>query len=82
MGMPIREWNCSYDAGLTRMDGICGATRHAAFACGQGDEIGTLESGKLADILILDGDPLVDLHAFLQIRDVILDGTVVSHLGK
>jgi imidazolonepropionase-like amidohydrolase len=77
VGMPIREMELLLEAGLTRMDVICGATRHAAYVCGQGDELGTLENGKLADLVILEGDPLVDIHAFSKVRSVVLGGELI-----
>ena len=45
-------------AGLSPMDVILAATRNAALVCGHGDELGTLGPGKLADIIVVDGDPL------------------------
>ena len=52
-------------------------TRNAAIALGLGDETGTLEAGKLADIIIVDGDPLTDIHAVLDVEVVIKQGQVV-----
>ena len=40
-------------------------------------EIGTLEAGKLADIVVLDGDPLADVQNLLKVRMVIKGGQVV-----
>jgi imidazolonepropionase-like amidohydrolase len=52
-------------------------TQNAAIALGIGDETGTLEAGKLADIIIIDGDPLADIHAVLNVEVVIKQGSVV-----
>jgi imidazolonepropionase-like amidohydrolase len=52
-------------------------TRNAAVAIGLGDETGTLEAGKLADIVILDGDPLADIHDLLNVVVVLKEGRVV-----
>jgi imidazolonepropionase-like amidohydrolase len=52
-------------------------TRNAAIASGRGDDLGTLEAGKLADIIILGSDPLVDEHALLDVDVVIKGGRVV-----
>ncbi len=41
------------------------------------DEIGTLESGKLADIVIIDGDPLADIADLANVEVVIQGGRVV-----
>jgi imidazolonepropionase-like amidohydrolase len=52
-------------------------TRNAAIAIGLGDETGTLEAGKLADIIIINGDPLADIHAVLNVEVVIQAGRIV-----
>ena len=41
------------------------------------DQIGTLEAGKRADILLLDGNPLEDFHNMLKTKVVLKDGKVV-----
>jgi imidazolonepropionase-like amidohydrolase len=52
-------------------------TRNAAVAVRKDNEIGTLEAGKLADIVVLDGDPLADVQNLLKVRMVIKGGEVV-----
>jgi imidazolonepropionase len=52
-------------------------TRNAAIATGRGKDLGTLEVGKLADIVILGSDPLTDSHALLDVDVVIKGGRVV-----
>ena len=42
------------------------ATRHFATMIGQGADLGTIEPGKLADIIVVDGNPLVDMRALQQ----------------
>jgi imidazolonepropionase-like amidohydrolase len=51
-------------------------TQHAAQVCGHGDELGTLEPDKLADIIIVNGNPLVDLEALTRINLVVQNGEV------
>jgi imidazolonepropionase-like amidohydrolase len=52
-------------------------TRNAAISAGRGDTVGTLEPGKLADIVVLDRDPLTDTTALLDVALVIKGGEVV-----
>jgi imidazolonepropionase-like amidohydrolase len=52
-------------------------TSNAAAAVGLPDEIGTLEPGKAADIVILDGDPIADVDDLLNVEVVIKNGAVV-----
>lgn len=51
-------------------------TRNAAVAIGRDGEVGTLEAGKLADIVIVDGNPLEDVDALLDVRLVAKGGVV------
>ena len=62
--------------GLTPMEVIEASTRNGALALGQGDTLGTLEPGKLADIVVIDGNPLDDIQALRQVKLVIKDGQV------
>jgi imidazolonepropionase-like amidohydrolase len=75
-GIPIGELQLLLDAGLTPMEVIETATRHAARACGHEDEVGTLEPGKLGDLIVVPGNPLQDVNAFSQISLVIKDGMI------
>jgi imidazolonepropionase-like amidohydrolase len=59
------------EVGIPALDVIRWATKHGAEAMGLGEETGTLEPGKLADVLVIDGDPLADITV-LQDRSRIL----------
>jgi len=63
-------------AGLTPMQVIEAGTRHAATVCGHGSELGTLEPGKLADLIIVDGDPLADIKVMGKVTTVVKGGQV------
>jgi imidazolonepropionase-like amidohydrolase len=76
-GMPLREMRLLLAAGLTPMEVIQAGTRHAAYVCGHGDDLGTLEPGKLADVIVVDGDPLVGMEAMGRVTVVIKGGQVV-----
>ena len=54
------------EAGLSPLEAIVAATSTAARACGIDAEAGTIEIGKVADLLVLEGDPLEDLRLFLE----------------
>jgi imidazolonepropionase-like amidohydrolase len=75
-GMPLREMQLLLAAGLTPMEVIQAGTRHAAYVCGHSDELGTLEPGKLADVIVVDGDPLVEMEAMGRVTVVIKGGQV------
>jgi imidazolonepropionase-like amidohydrolase len=77
LGMPMHEVECLTGAGLTPMQIIVAATRNAARVCGLDDELGTLEVGKTADVLVVNGDPLTNLSALANPRLVIRLGQVI-----
>ena len=62
------------DAGLTPQAALQAATRNAARFMGQLDRRGTIEVGKIADMVLLDADPLADIHNSRSIRAVVLNG--------
>ncbi len=49
------------EVGIPALDVIRWATKHGAELMGRGDELGTVTVGKLADLVVVDGDPLADL---------------------
>jgi len=55
-----------HDAGLTALEAMSAATAVAADACGLGRELGTVEAGKIADLLVVDGDPVADPRVLLD----------------
>jgi imidazolonepropionase-like amidohydrolase len=71
-----REFELMTEAGLTPMQIIVDATRNAARVFSPNPQIGTIESGKLADLVILDADPLADIRNARQINTVIKGGHV------
>ncbi len=66
------------DAGLTPFEALRSATLWAAEALAAGDDLGAVEPGKLADLLIIDGDPLADIRATRNLHIVIKNGEVYS----
>ena len=70
--------------GYTPMEAIVANTRENAYAVGLEGELGTIESGKLADLLILDADPLADisiLQGGRHLEAVIKDGRRIDLHG-
>ena len=77
------ELDMLVDAGMTPMQAIVAGTGEAAACCGLGDDLGTLEAGKLADIIVVDGDPLRDVTILQErgnIRVVMKGGTIYRNL--
>jgi imidazolonepropionase-like amidohydrolase len=75
-GLPITELQLMQKAGMSNMDIIIAATKNAAFVCDMDQEIGTIEIGKKADFLIIEGDPILDINALLNIKMVLHNGVI------
>ena len=61
-------------AGMTPMEALVAATRNGAMVIGVEDQLGTVEAGKLADLLILSDDPLDDIENIRKIETVVYKG--------
>ena len=66
------------ELGMTPMQAITAATRNGAMGSRGLAEFGTIETGKRADLLILDADPLADIRNVRKLVTVIRDGAVVD----
>ena len=76
-GLNLRELALMVEGGMTPMQAIEATTRSAAELMGLDDELGTLEAGKRADLVVVDGDPL-ELATFAErITAVYQDGILV-----
>jgi imidazolonepropionase-like amidohydrolase len=80
---PVGEWHARElemfvrYMGMTPKEAIVAATRNGAFAMRMEGEVGTLEPGRVADVLVVDGDPLADVTVLQdpeRIVEVIKDG--------
>lgn len=80
-GFPMTEALLMKEAGMTNMDIIVAATKNAAHVCDAEDRLGTLEAGKIADIVVVDGNPLKDLEVLKEPAMVIRDGVIVINEG-
>lgn len=80
-GENLRELGLMVDIGMSPMEAILSSTKIAAECLGWEDHLGTLEAGKLADLVITRENPLDDVHS-LEKREnislVMLDGKVVK----
>ena len=65
---------------MTPLEAITTATKYGAEACGIGDQVGTVEKGKLADLLVVKRDPASNIDVLLEkknIKYVIKEGVFV-----
>ncbi len=69
-------------AGLTPLRALQAATRDAAEFVGAADSLGTVETGKLADLVLLEADPLEDIRNTRRIAAVVVNGTVIVDVGQ
>ena len=72
-----REMELMTQAGVSPSDVLIGATRTGAQWLGL-ESLGTIENGKIADLIILDGDPLTDITSTREISAVIQHGAIVD----
>jgi imidazolonepropionase-like amidohydrolase len=82
LGQNALELEALVASGLSPMDAIVAATKVNAEALGLEREIGTLENGKYADLIVLKGDPLKDigiLRCASQVKMVVKNGEIVMH---
>ena len=75
-GSNAREFGFMVEAGMPAMEAIRSATIVPARYLGVDDRLGSIESGKLADIVAVPGDPLSDIHVMEQVSFVMKEGVV------
>ncbi len=78
LGMPITEIRLMKESGMTPMQIIIAGTRNAARVCNLENELGTIEPGKIADIIIVGNNPLDDLETLLNVQMVIHNGEIIK----
>ena len=77
-----KELELMIEAGICPMEAILAGTRNAADNMGQVSEMGTVEPGKLADVIAVSGDPLKNIRDTTEIKLVIKDGEIlVNKIG-
>lgn len=83
-GRNLQELVCLVDMGMTPMQAIMTATLHAAELIQMKDQIGSLEKGKYADFIVVDGNPLNDIALLTtqsNIHNVFIGGKEIYKKG-
>ncbi len=84
-GLNLQELSLLCDAGMKPMEAILSGTKVASECLGWQDKVGTIEPGKLADIIITKSNPLKNIESLgnpNNIEVVIKDGKIVKNLHK
>jgi imidazolonepropionase-like amidohydrolase len=83
-GLPYTGFGCLWQeldamisGGMTAMQAITAATRAAARTMGMEDRIGSIQPGKQADLIVVDGDPTTDITALSRVQLVMLAGRTI-----
>jgi imidazolonepropionase-like amidohydrolase len=73
-----RELELLVEAGMTPMEALVAATKVGSEFLGRSNDLGSLEPGKLADLIAVDGNPLKDISVTRKVSLVMVDGLVVD----
>ncbi len=81
-GRNAKEFEYMVEGGMPPMEALRAATYNAADLLGRLDELGTLEPGKLADVIAVPRDPLADITVMHEVAFVMKDGVVYKQDGR
>jgi imidazolonepropionase-like amidohydrolase len=81
-GENAREFGYMVEAGMPPIEAILSATRNAADLLGASDRVGSIQKGRFADIIAVDGDPLKDITEMRRVRFVMKGGVVYRGGGQ
>lgn len=81
-GMNAKEFELMVEAGMSPAEALQAATWNAAQVLNKADQLGSLEVGKLADMVVVSGDPSREISSIHAIKYVIKEGVVVSTGGS
>jgi imidazolonepropionase-like amidohydrolase len=76
-GQNAKEFKLMVDLGMTPIDALKAATANVAELLGIGQKVGTLEKGKLADVIAMPGDPTSDITATERVSFVMKEGKII-----
>lgn len=79
LGMPLYELQLLKDAGLDNNEIIIALTKNGSEVIGLSDRIGTIEKNKIADIIVVNGNPLMNLECLKNINLIIKNGEIVKN---
>jgi imidazolonepropionase-like amidohydrolase len=74
--MYVEEMEYYVRLGMSRLEAITAATKHGAIVLGREADLGTIEQGKLADLQVLEDDPLRSFESLGRPRLVMIGGAV------
>jgi imidazolonepropionase-like amidohydrolase len=81
-GQNAKEFKLMVDLGLPPIEALRAATSSNADLFGISAKVGTLEKGKLADIVAMPGDPTTDITATERVSFVMKEGKIVKNSAK
>lgn len=74
------EFQYMVEAGMPAIEAIRSATVNTALLLGISDILGTIQAGKIADIIAVDGDPLSNISMLMNVKFVMKEGIIYKHL--
>ncbi|NYF30728.1 amidohydrolase family protein [Sphingopyxis sp. JAI108] len=81
-GSYIDELESFHRIGFTKSEALVAATKTSAEIMHMGDRLGTIEAGKLADIIVVDGNPDEDFGALRKVRTAFVGGRLMLQDGR
>lgn len=76
-----QEFQYLIGLGASSMDALMAVTSRAAVVCGLADQLGSITSGQIADVIGVEGDPLQDIEAIRRVRTIVQKGRVVKPIS-
>lgn len=78
-GMPLKEINLMNESGMSPLEIITSCTKNASFVCNLSNVLGTIEIGKIADIQVVNGNPINNLAVLKGDKMVIHNGDIIRN---